>query len=43
MTSHKTGTRQEWLAARRELLEADDVFRTYSAYARGLDALWTMQ
>jgi predicted dithiol-disulfide oxidoreductase (DUF899 family) len=23
MTNHKTGTREEWLAARRELLEAE--------------------
>ncbi len=23
--------------------DGDDVFHTYSAYARGFDALWTMQ
>ena len=40
MTKHLTGTRQEWLAARLELPEAEkDLTRRY---ARGLDGLWGM-
>ena len=67
MTSHKTGTREDWLAARLELLQAEAivstdwetyrregpgmsafaledgvVYHTYSAYERGLDAVWGM-
>jgi len=38
MTDHETGTREEWLAARLELL----VYHAYSTYARGLDGLWGM-
>ena len=35
MTKHRTGTRQEWLAARRELLEAEkDVMRRGDELAR---------
>ena len=36
-TTHTTGTRHEWLAARLDLLN-----HTYSTYARGVDALWGM-
>ncbi len=51
MTDHKTGTREEWLAARLELegpglsaftLENGVVYHTYSAYERGIDNLWGM-
>jgi hypothetical protein len=42
MTRHMTGTREEWLAARLELLEDGVVYHTYSTYARGLDGLWGM-
>lgn len=42
MTTHRTGTRDEWLAARLELLEDGIVYHTDSTYARGLDGLWGM-
>ena len=44
MPNTKTVSQEEWLDARKKLLEqeklytqAGDVFHTYSAYARGLD------
>jgi predicted dithiol-disulfide oxidoreductase (DUF899 family) len=50
---HKIATREEWLAARLNLLrerpgvsafvlEDGVVYHTYSTYARGLDGLWGM-
>jgi predicted dithiol-disulfide oxidoreductase (DUF899 family) len=57
MDRHTVGTREEWLTARLDLLEAEKeltrygdelarqdgaVYHTYSAYARGCDALWGM-
>ena len=47
MTQRRTGTREEWLSARLELLEAekdltrrsDELFRTYFTTRRGVEAL----
>lgn len=39
MQDHKLVSRDEWLVVRKEHLEKEEVFHTYSCYARGLDML----
>jgi predicted dithiol-disulfide oxidoreductase (DUF899 family) len=38
MTAQRTRIRQEWLAARIELLEDGAIYHIYSAHSRGVDS-----